>query len=94
MFCFILVVFFYRYYRNGSVVADMTIILSKDLSSPLTELVEGAKADGKIGNMTVEPSSIKLFDEGEHTLKIIFGMYSRCLQMKFKVRCRKFEFQH
>ena len=82
MFCFILVLLFYRYYRNGSVIADVTIILSKDLSSPLTELVDDAKADGKIGNMTVEPSSIKLVDEGKRTLKIMFGMDTRCQQMK------------
>lgn len=50
-------------FSNGSVIADVTIILSKDLSSPLTELVDDANADGKIGNMTVEPSSIKLVDE-------------------------------
>ena len=82
MFCFILVLLFYRYYSNGSVIADVTIILSKDLSSPLTELVDDAKADGKIGNMTVEPSSIKLVDEGKRTLKIMFGMDTRCQQMK------------
>ena len=85
MFCFILVLLFYRYYRNGSVIADVTIILSKDLSSPLTELVDDANADGKIGNMTVEPSSIKLVDEGKRILKIIFGMFTRCQQMKVKV---------
>ena len=77
-----MVLLFYRYYSNGSVIADVTIILSKDLSSPLTELVDDAKADGKIGNMTVEPSSIKLVDEGKRTLKIMFGMDTRCQQMK------------
>lgn len=50
-------------FRSGSVIADVTIVFSSSSSTPLSELVNDANADNKIGNLTVVASSIRLFEE-------------------------------